>query len=131
MSRNDPQMKLRLPLEIKNEIEEISRLTGRSMNAEIVRRLEWVLRGGKAYYDVDGPDYPDHLKVDRRIQSSIVPKFLYQETDFLDSDSSKEVVLSDDERALLDAWRDISEEDRGALRIALRNARIVSAQTEN
>lgn len=38
------------------------------------------------------------------------------------------VAQDDDERALLDAWRDISEEDRGALRVALRNARAVSSR---
>ncbi|MFT8718782.1 helix-turn-helix domain-containing protein [Acetobacter sp.] len=36
---------------------------------------------------------------------------------------------NDDERRLLDAWRSISEEDRGALKIALRNA--VRAQDSN
>lgn len=38
------------------------------------------------------------------------------------------VAKDDDERALLDAWRDIGEEDRGALRVALRNARAVSSR---
>lgn len=36
------------------------------------------------------------------------------------------VAKDGDERALLDAWRDITDEDRSALRIALKNARIAS-----
>lgn len=44
------------------------------------------------------------------------------------SSATDYVAKDDDERALLDAWRDISEEDRGALRVALRNARAVSSR---
>lgn len=35
-------------------------------------------------------------------------------------------VEDEDERSLVDAWRSITDEDRAALRIALRNARIVA-----
>lgn len=38
------------------------------------------------------------------------------------SGTSDYLAKDEDERALLQAWRNISEEDRGALRIALRNA---------
>lgn len=40
MSREDPQLRIRLPIELKEKIEESSKLNNRSMNAEIVQRLE-------------------------------------------------------------------------------------------
>ncbi len=40
MSREDPQMKIRLPADLKDQIESASKNSGRSMNAEIVARLE-------------------------------------------------------------------------------------------
>lgn len=40
MSREDPQMKIRLPADLKDQIEAAAKGTGRSMNAEIVARLE-------------------------------------------------------------------------------------------
>lgn len=39
MSRDDPQMKIRLPAELKARIEESSTANNRTMNAEIVARL--------------------------------------------------------------------------------------------
>lgn len=40
MSREDPQLRIRLPVELKEKIEEVSKTNARSMNAEIVQRLE-------------------------------------------------------------------------------------------
>jgi len=40
MSREDPQMKIRLPADLKDQIETAAKDSGRSMNAEIVARLE-------------------------------------------------------------------------------------------
>ncbi|HBC6429461.1 TPA: Arc family DNA-binding protein [Citrobacter amalonaticus] len=40
MSREDPQLRIRLPIELKEKIEESSKERRRSMNAEIVSRLE-------------------------------------------------------------------------------------------
>lgn len=40
MSREDPQMKIRLPADLKDQIEASAKESGRSMNAEIVARLE-------------------------------------------------------------------------------------------
>lgn len=40
MSREDPQMKIRLPADLKDQIEAIAKQSGRSMNAEIVARLQ-------------------------------------------------------------------------------------------
>ena len=39
MSRTDPQMRIRLPAELKKHIEDAAKAAGRSMNAEIVKRL--------------------------------------------------------------------------------------------
>ncbi|WP_410707008.1 Arc family DNA-binding protein [Citrobacter braakii] len=40
MSREDPQLRIRLPVELKEKIEFSSKSNNRSMNAEIVQRLE-------------------------------------------------------------------------------------------
>ncbi|EME4174617.1 Arc family DNA-binding protein [Salmonella enterica] len=40
MSREDPQLRIRLPIELKEKIENFAKSNGRSMNAEIVQRLE-------------------------------------------------------------------------------------------
>lgn len=40
MSREDPQLRIRLPIELKEKIEESSKENNRSMNAEIVQRLD-------------------------------------------------------------------------------------------
>lgn len=45
MSREDPQMKIRLPAELKDHIEETAKTVGRSMNAEIVARLRSTTQG--------------------------------------------------------------------------------------
>lgn len=45
MSREDPQMKIRLPDELKREIEAAAQKSGRSMNAEIVARLQTSFEG--------------------------------------------------------------------------------------
>ncbi|MEZ3133201.1 Arc family DNA-binding protein [Stutzerimonas kunmingensis] len=40
MSRDDPQFKLRMPLPLRAQAEQAARLSGRSLNAELVARLE-------------------------------------------------------------------------------------------
>lgn len=40
MKQTDPQYKLRLPQDLKDRIEQSSKMSGRSMNAEIVSRLQ-------------------------------------------------------------------------------------------
>lgn len=40
MSREDPQLRIRLPIELKEKIEVSAKNNNRSMNAEIVQRLE-------------------------------------------------------------------------------------------
>lgn len=46
MSREDPQMKIRLPADLKDRIEAASKQASRSMNAEIVVRLEGSFEAG-------------------------------------------------------------------------------------
>lgn len=41
MSREDPQLRIRLPIELKEKVEVTAKENGRSMNAEIVQRLEF------------------------------------------------------------------------------------------
>jgi len=56
MSRDDPQMKIRLPLTLKDKIEAAAKNSGRSMNAEIVARL------GASFRGVDTTDFtPDQV----------------------------------------------------------------------
>lgn len=40
MSREDPQLRIRLPIELKEKIEDAAKSNNRSMNAEIVQRLD-------------------------------------------------------------------------------------------
>ena len=40
MSREDPQLRIRLPIELKEKIEDSAKVNNRSMNAEIVQRLD-------------------------------------------------------------------------------------------
>ena len=40
MSREDPQLRIRLPVELKEKIEDSAKANNRSMNAEIVQRLD-------------------------------------------------------------------------------------------
>ena len=40
MSREDPQLRIRLPIELKEKIEDSAKENNRSMNAEIVQRLD-------------------------------------------------------------------------------------------
>ncbi|CAH3741369.1 TPA: Arc family DNA-binding protein [Salmonella enterica] len=40
MSREDPQLRIRLPVELKEKIEDSAKVNNRSMNAEIVQRLD-------------------------------------------------------------------------------------------
>lgn len=46
MTREDPQMKLRLPVELKDQLTALAKRNDRSLNAEVVRRLEESLEGG-------------------------------------------------------------------------------------
>lgn len=47
MSREDPQLRIRLPLKLKNEIENSAIKNGRSTNSEIVRAIELYLNSNE------------------------------------------------------------------------------------
>lgn len=40
MSRDDPQFKLRMPIELRSQVDQAALASGRSLNAELVARLE-------------------------------------------------------------------------------------------
>lgn len=48
MSREDPQFKLRMPPQLRAQAEQAARVSGRSLNAEIVARLESSFLGESA-----------------------------------------------------------------------------------
>lgn len=52
MARDDPQLKIRLPVELKESIESAAEAADRSMNAEIVQRLEASLEAGDVLLDL-------------------------------------------------------------------------------
>ncbi|WP_228703816.1 Arc family DNA-binding protein [Acinetobacter larvae] len=64
MSRVDPQLKLRLPLELKDKITESAASLGRSINADVVARLEQSF---------------DQAGVELRQNEMIIDKDLYKE----------------------------------------------------
>lgn len=53
MARDDPQLKIRLPLDMKEAIEEAATRNGRSINAEIISRLMITLEKGDPYEKLD------------------------------------------------------------------------------
>lgn len=55
MSREDPQLRIRLPVEMKEIIESSAKENNRSMNAEIVTMLELAIRVCRDFALEDGP----------------------------------------------------------------------------
>ncbi|HHS3615256.1 TPA: Arc family DNA-binding protein [Escherichia coli] len=55
MSREDPQLRIRLPIELKEIIESSSKENNRSMNAEIITLLELAIRVCKEFGPDNGP----------------------------------------------------------------------------
>lgn len=53
MKQTDPQMKIRLPEALKEQIESVAKANNRSMNAEIVARLSRSFEGDKLGLSVD------------------------------------------------------------------------------
>jgi uncharacterized coiled-coil protein SlyX len=58
MARNDPELRLRLPEGLKAEIEEHARKNQRSLNAEVVARLQESV----AWQDYDIPTMAEQLE---------------------------------------------------------------------
>jgi len=81
MSRTDPQLKVRFPGDLKQRLMDAAATSGRSLNSEIVQRLEDSLRAklGRgtgalsttAAFPSDGPDL---LKLIVELHGALVPK---------------------------------------------------------
>lgn len=52
MSREDPQFKLRMPMQLRTQAEQAARSSGRSLNAELVARLESSFLGERISTDL-------------------------------------------------------------------------------
>lgn len=70
--RRDPQYKLRLPAELKRQIEEAARHNLRSMNAEIVARLEQTFRPVETREEQSSVSEDDIRRVVRVLVESMV-----------------------------------------------------------
>lgn len=84
--QSDPQYKLRLPEELRDKIKESASTHNRSMNADIVARLEQSFEAVAALTDLERADYEElkqeltqELKKDMKViaeeLSSLVDKF--------------------------------------------------------
>ena len=55
MKPRDPTVHVRIPPEIKTQLEKSSRSNRRSLNAEIVHRLSWSLEDGSSGFELETP----------------------------------------------------------------------------
>ncbi|EAV5088666.1 Arc family DNA-binding protein [Salmonella enterica] len=84
MSREDPQLRIRLPVELKEIIEASSKENNRSMNAEIVTLLKLAIRVCRDFGPEDGPivqQFKERLdaigsKNDKSEQEKLIPQLL-------------------------------------------------------
>ena len=65
MARTDPQFNVRMPADLKEKIEEAAKKNGRSMNAEIVYRLQQSIEDG--YVNTGGIGHMEFRIVDPSI----------------------------------------------------------------
>lgn len=65
MSREHQQMRVRLPPELRDSLEQMAKKNGRSMNAEIVYRLQRTFDEDAEFADRDGIKYLSGLVIDR------------------------------------------------------------------
>ncbi|HBB4222791.1 TPA: Arc family DNA-binding protein [Escherichia coli] len=84
MSREDPQLRIRLPVELKKIIEASSKQNNRSMNAEIVTLLELAIRVCRDFGPEDAPivqQFKEQLdainrKYDKSEHEKLIPQLL-------------------------------------------------------
>lgn len=88
MSREDPQMKIRLPFDLKSRIERLAILNGRSMNAEIVFRLQQLTFKSDVLSEVPNAHLMAFQQLSRRygidIEEQIISiamKYVFEELD--------------------------------------------------
>jgi hypothetical protein len=73
MTREDPPLRIRLPAELKKQIQDLAAKSHRSMNAEIISRLEFSITAGAVVqetgWDVEhGHDTPEFRLAYQRTQ---------------------------------------------------------------
>lgn len=103
MSREDPQMKIRLPADLKDSVEVAAKANNRSMNAEIVARLQASFDKGKDkpisnYATVDHGDDPPPLDIYAQLAIHAERRALSAESD--------RIQLLHDELWTVNSWRE-------------------------
>lgn len=103
MSREDPQMKIRLPADLKDSVEVAAKANNRSMNAEIVARLQASFDKGKdkpisTYATVEHGDDPPPLDIYAQLAIHAERRALAAESDRLQ--------LLQDELWTVNSWRE-------------------------
>ncbi len=97
MSREDPQLRIRLPIELKEKIEGSAKANNRSMNAEIIFRLNlsYLLEEDKSFYTTTAePDsFVDHAEklLKKRVEEEL-PSFLDLMSKKIMTDEFKEAI---------------------------------------
>ncbi|EPH1023419.1 Arc family DNA-binding protein [Enterobacter hormaechei] len=97
MSRDDPQLRIRLPIELKEKIEGSTKANNRSMNAEIIFRLNlsYLLEEDKSFYTTTAePDsFVDHAEklLKKRVEEEL-PSFLDLMSKKIMTDELKEAI---------------------------------------
>ncbi|GEP11127.1 Arc family DNA-binding protein [Methylobacterium gnaphalii] len=85
MARDDPQMKLRMPVELRDRIADLAAESGRSMNAEIVVRLQ------KSITQDFGPAF-DKQTEDFLARPNLTTEDLVNQIKFMADEHSKQVT---------------------------------------
>lgn len=103
MSREDPQMKIRLPADLKDSVEVAAKANNRTMNAEIVARLQASFDKGKDkpisnYATVDHGDDPPPLDIYAQLAIHAERRALSAESD--------RIQLLQDELWTVNSWRE-------------------------
>ena len=96
MARTDPQFNVRMPADLKEKIEDAAKKNGRSMNAEIVYRLQQSIEDG--YVNTGGIQQMEFRIVDPSIGNG--PQKIFNALDEM------EKILLDTKRMLEEAERD-------------------------
>lgn len=141
MARTDPQINIKIPAELKSRLEQAAKQNSRSMNAEIVHRLEASLKAARvaeqardqdplaaAYFAADTIEL--YAKVIRsalirgKLKSGELPPLQDGDdalTNFepqalkIENGPAPEQILSPFERELIDQLRDMTPEMREAM----------------
>lgn len=111
MSREDPQLRIRLPIELKEKVENSAKLNNRSMNAEIIFRLNlsYLLDEDKSMFKaVAEPDsFVDHAEkiLKSRVEEEL-PSFLELMSKKIMTDEFKEELKKKAREQAEKEWND-------------------------